>query len=357
MDSRTQFKPGPITRRRASLRDGRVRVGPLMAIPDILREHGVDAQEVFDACRVPLELFADPEATISFVEGDDLLGRAATLTGREDFGLLVGQRAPAQSLGALGYLMLSAPTVRAALDALTAHINVHDRGAVVALRVENRTAALRYSLVVPGLRRADQIYGLSIAVGQGILRALCGPHWRAEAVNFSFARPTLVEPYRECFGVTPNFDAAESSLVFADSYLDQALPGADAFLNRVMRDHVGASAEGAGMEIVEEVRRVLRASPPPGLASLEAVARQLGLHERTLKRRLAARGTAFRSVRETLLGDIARDLLRNTSLEIAEIAAALGYSEVAAFTRAFRRWEGATPQAWRSAKRPHSGKD
>jgi AraC-like DNA-binding protein len=357
MDSRTQHLPRPILRRRASLRDGRVRVGPLMAIPDLLREHGVDAQALFEACRVPIELFSDPEATISFVEGDALLARAATLTGCAHFGLLVGQRAPAQSLGALGYLMLSAATVAEALDALTAHLNVHDRGAIVSVHRDGPLARLRYALVVPGLARTDQIYSLSLAVGQGIMRTLCGPAWRVQAVTFSFARPAHVAPYVECFGVMPQFDAPDSALVFAADALERPLPGADPFLNRVMRDHVGAQAQSAGGDLVEEVRRFIRGATAPGMATLDVVARFMHVHERTLKRQLAARGTTFRAVRDGLLAETARDLLSNTAIDIVEIAAALGYSDAAAFTRAFRRWEGTTPNAWRAANRPRSGND
>jgi len=327
-----------------------------MALPEVLRELGAEPRAVFDACGIPLDLFADPEALISFVEVDALLDRAVALTGCAHVGLLVGQRAPAQSLGALGYLMLSAPTVAAALDALTAHLNIHDRGAVVSAHVGGGAARLRYALVVPGLRQQDQIYGLALAVGQGLMRALCGPGWRARAVNFSFAQPANVAPYLDYFGVMPRFDAPESSLEFSAECLECPLPSADAFLNRVMRAHVGAHVQSADDDLVETVRRVIRATTAPGIATLDMAARFMNVHERTLKRQLAARGTTFRGVRDTLLAETARDLLGNTAVEIGEIAAALGYSDSAAFTRAFRRWENTTPNAWRSANRSTPGK-
>ncbi len=357
VDRRDSALPKVAQRRRATLRDGQVRIGPLMAIPAVLAEHGVDPRSVFDACGIPIELFADPEATISFVEGDELLDRAVALTGCAHFGLVVGQRAPAKSLGALAYLMLSAPTVRHALEAFATHFNVHDRGGVLTLRMDGAFATLRYMIVVPGLRRADQMYGISMAVGQGLLRTLCGPQWRAHAVRFASARPDRLDAFSECFGVTPQFDAAETAIVFPAACLDQPLPSADAFLNRVMQDHVGVQAQAAPGDLVAEVRRLIRATTAPGVAMLEVVARHLGVHERTLKRQLAARGTTFRAVRDDLLAETARDLLSNTAIEIGEIAAALGYSDPAAFTRAFRRWEDTTPNAWRAANRARSGKD
>lgn len=334
------------------MRHGRVRVGPLMAIPAVLTEHDVDPREVFDACGITVETFSDPEATISFVDADALLGRAVERTGCEHFALLVGQRAPAQSMGAVGYLMLSATTVGDALHALAAHSNVQDRGAVVSLRVDGAFAVLRYSLVVPGLKHPDQVYGLAIAVGQGIMRGLCGPAWQPHSVTFSFGRPQRTEAYRKCFGVMPRFDSSETALVFPAAQLAQPLPSADAYLNKVMRQHIAAESQIAAGDLVEDVRRIVRGTTAPGSATLESVALLLGIHERTLKRQLAASGTTFRGVRDGLLAESACELLQNTGIAVGEIASALGYTDPASFTRAFRRWAGTTPNAWRMANRP-----
>lgn len=335
----------------ANVGKGSVRVGPLMALPQVLADFGVDAREVFEESGIPMERFAHPEGTISFTEADDLLRRAVARTRCAHFGLLVGQRAPAQSMGAVGYLMLSSETVGAAIEALVAHLNVHDRGAVVALRVDGKFAILRYSLLVPGLQCPDQIYGLSLAVGQGILRGLCGPQWRPQAVTFSFARPSKVEPYRQCFGVLPQFDSPESALIFPAAQLGQAVPSADAFLNKLMQERVAAASFASAGDAIEHVRRIVRASPSPGTATLASVCSVMQVHERTLKRQLAASGTTFRRIRDTVLSEAARELLQNTTITVGEVSLALGYTDPAAFTRAFQRWLGTTPTAWRVANR------
>ena len=86
------------------------------------------------------------------------------------------------------------------------------------------------------------------------------------------------------------------------------------------------------------------------------VAHALALHQRTLCRRLRVEGTTFRSItNETRLG-IARQLLADTAMSLAEISAVPEFSEPAAFTHAFRRWTGTTPSAWRKDQQAgHSG--
>ena len=74
------------------------------------------------------------------------------------------------------------------------------------------------------------------------------------------------------------------------------------------------------------------------------------MHTRTLSRRLEEFGTSFREIADEIRFEIAQQLLRQTSLDVGEIAASLGYARASAFTRAFRRWSGSTPTIWRATK-------
>jgi AraC-like DNA-binding protein len=78
------------------------------------------------------------------------------------------------------------------------------------------------------------------------------------------------------------------------------------------------------------------------------------VHKRTLNRRLRERGISFQELVEETRYHIARQMLRETDLAIVEIAAVLDYADAAAFTRAFRRWSGTTPAAWRKDRHPGS---
>lgn len=87
-----------------------------------------------------------------------------------------------------------------------------------------------------------------------------------------------------------------------------------------------------------------------GRGSLEEAAQAFAIHPRTLNRRLRERGLTFRGLLDESRYDIARQLLRETELTAVAIAAVLDNVEVPVFTRAFRRWSGITPTAWRAAQ-------
>ena len=100
-----------------------------------------------------------------------------------------------------------------------------------------------------------------------------------------------------------------------------------------------------------QVRAVVAALTLSGDVSLERTARHLGTSPRTLQRHLRARGVRFRSLVEASRFQIAGALLQETDLSAHEIAAQIGYRSPGAFTRAFTRWTGRTPTAYRCAAR------
>lgn len=104
-----------------------------------------------------------------------------------------------------------------------------------------------------------------------------------------------------------------------------------------------------------DLRRVLRTELLRDSCSVTTIARLFSMHRRTLHRHLRTEGLAFRQVANEVRFGIACDLLANTDMALSQIAAILKYSELSAFTRAFRRWSGQTPSMWR-ANHPRSPK-
>jgi AraC-like DNA-binding protein len=104
-------------------------------------------------------------------------------------------------------------------------------------------------------------------------------------------------------------------------------------------------------DLVEQVRVALRTMIPTGRATERSVAVLLGIPSRTLRRQLVAKGTNFRKLATQTRHEIARQLLIDTGMAIAEIAAVLEYADASAFTRAFRKWTNTSPAAWRARTR------
>ena len=115
----------------------------------------------------------------------------------------------------------------------------------------------------------------------------------------------------------------------------------------------GRSYEGAILsmrkhgDVVVATRKAIAPRIAQGHPDMQEVAAALGMNVRTLQRRLAEAGTCYKRIIDEVRLDAACRLLGDRNLTLAEIAAALGYSHPAHFTRAFTRWTGMTPRAFR----------
>lgn len=330
--------------------EGRLRTDVLGGIPPILRELGVQPGEFLASRGIAPNLLEDPYNEIPFSALGPLLDAAARRTGCAHFGLLLGQRVRLATLGLVGRLAACAPDLGSALRDLCDHMQVRDRGAVVSLSSDGSSAAFGYALYARGSEGAegsDQIYDTSLAIGANLLRDLCGPRASPTQVHCSHGEPANPRPWRRAFGAAVRFDADRTELVFPAKWLARRLGGADPALHRVLEQRVRELESRLATDPVASLRRALRTRLLSGKVSVGEVARMLAIHRRTLNRRMEALETSVHDVAEELRFEVARQLVGSTAIPLIEIAVALGYSDASGFTRAFRRWSGSTPSAWR----------
>ena len=104
-----------------------------------------------------------------------------------------------------------------------------------------------------------------------------------------------------------------------------------------------------------DVRRALASRIGGGDTRIQTIARTLAMSARSLQRRLAVAGVSYQQLLDLARKDAAERYLTDSLLSIGEVAYLLGYSEPAAFNRAFRRWHKETPQAFRRRQRFEHG--
>jgi AraC-like DNA-binding protein len=103
----------------------------------------------------------------------------------------------------------------------------------------------------------------------------------------------------------------------------------------------------SSMSFADMVRGALHQMVLGGMSSAENVALVFGIHERTLRKRLSAEGTSLQQLVSQTRFELAKQLLENTQLALAEIASALHFADAAVFSRAFRSWSQTNPREWR----------
>ena len=143
------------------------------------------------------------------------------------------------------------------------------------------------------------------------------------------------------------FDADENVIVFDSHWLDKALPGADEAQYEASLGQLTAVESDLQLDLVEQIRAVLRPMIVSQHCSVEHVAGLLSMHPRTLNRRLSDRGTTLRAIMGQVRYELAMHLLAESRMTLIKISTLLGYADPSVFSRAFYRWSGSSPSAWR----------
>jgi len=349
------FRLAPHRIRRHPVRNATVSVAGPAAIPAVLRNFGHDPSEILLEAGLDRTLFDDSDNLIPLSGLGRLLAICVARTSCEEFGLLVGQRAGLHSLRLAGLLARYAPDVGTSLQRLAEYMHLHHGGTLSVERSAAGTATLSYDIHQPNVPSTDQIGDGTLAVLFNILRELCGPDWRPIEVHLSRGRPGNLEPYEALFRAPLRFGTGPNAIVFSSVWLGRRLPELDAELQRLIKRQLDEIEARHGDSFPDQVRSVLRAALLTQHASADEVAALFSMHSRTLNRRLRKFDTSFRDLVDEVRYEISRQILNGTWLDVAEIASALGYADASAFTRAFRRWSGTTPGAWRAGRRLGSG--
>jgi AraC-like DNA-binding protein len=339
----------------ARVGEGQVRASPLVRLPEVLRGLGFDPDLLFAESGFDGSPLRDPESTIPYSRAGAMLACCVARTGRADLMLLVAQRCDFSVLGIVSLLARHSPDIGTAWRTTIGHLHLHDRGAVATLEVSGAFAMLGYSIYQRDVAGSDQIHLLAMAMAQRIMAGLCGGPWHAAEVHLPVRRPRSEAPFRRYFGAPVRYNADRAALVFPATLLDRPIPGADPAVCRAALALVDELERAGSRSTGPAVRRVLRAMLVSGHASEDGVAAAFSMHRRTLNRRLRGEGTTFRRLLEETRFEVARQLLRDTDAAVDQIAGGLGYSGSTAFGRAFKRWSGLAPHAWREQSSPRAG--
>lgn len=326
---------------------GYIHLGVAKEIAPSLRDFGIDPNPLIREAGLDPRLFDDGANVIPHAALGRLLVLSVARTNCAHFGLLVGGRATIQSLGMVGRLMQHSDTVGDALRALVSNLSIQNRGAVPSLIISDGAALFTYSIYQPQVESADQISDGAIAVTVNALRTLCGSEWNPTEVLLPRTAPVDQEPYRRHFRAPVRFNQESATIVFSAQDLDIRIAGADPMVRALLEERIQQLKGAQGSEFSDDIRRLLRSRLTSNRCSADDIADLLAMHRRTLSRRLKGSGMGYRAIANEIRFEIARQLLTDTQVPLAQIAAALGYSEASAFTRAFRRWSGQTPKTWR----------
>ena len=346
------IRTGSRTTKRAlgPARGGFINLGLASAVVAVLGELRTDPRPILDDAGLSHPLLKDRHYRFSATVLGKLLPLCVERTHCPHFALLVGAKVTLSALGELGPLMKVSETFGDALRVLETYRRLHSSGAVLQLARAGDQVVLSY-LPYEGEAGAGLIAECALASLTYVLRELGGPDWALTDVLIPRRAPADQGPYRSFFRSWVRFDQEAAALIFPAKLLSMRLVGSDAELRRALEHNLQIGETKVPPELVEDLRQMLRTEMSKGRCSADDMARHLGLHKRTLHRHLKAAGTGFRTVADGVRFDVARQLVADTDIPLAQISAALDFSEPAAFTRAFQRWSGISPSELRSQQK------
>jgi len=298
---------------------------------------------------VTLADLADPACRLSYRQGRQIIRRALALAPGLALGLETGRRETIASIGLVGFAMITSPTVGSAIrlglelqrdTGSMLEFGLRDEGEAIAF-----TAAGRFHApdIYPFL--VEEAFASFLQVGRGLV----GERFAPLRVDLAYAMPRYAAAYAEVFQCKVRFARQQNAFLCAKHWLDTPLLTSDPLSHRQVLEFLELSRHRAdeASEIIASVERVLRHDLRITLG-LEEVAAQLNLSERTLRRRLTDSGASFRHLLDRCRKARALELLDNPRRSIEQIALEVGFNDPHNFRRAFRRWTGTSPGAFRS---------
>lgn len=317
-----------------------------LLIQEVARGYGVGEELLAAAGLTAADLRADERLTP--MQAGTLLLHAMELTGEPALGYEIGLHSSITSHGLIGLALTSVDSVRTAVRWGTEYGQLRLPMLAMDLVLDGQQAAVQVTATRPLGPVRQCTFDLFLVGLSRISPVLSGQAVTLDDLElwFDYPEPDYYARYRDRLPAA-RFDMGVNQLRFPADSLDIGPETANAATAALVEEQFRGELEQLGLsgDPVTWVRALLRSSPG---ADLSEVASSLAVSPRTLKRRLAGQGTTFSAVADDVRRLEGIRLLRTTSASIEQIAGQLGYSDPSNFVRAFRRWTGRTPGAYRT---------
>ena len=319
----------------------------LRLLLDFGQARGLDAARLLRGTGLVEAQLADPDATVAARQELRVAQQLLQALQAPGVGLAVGLDYQLSAYGILGYGLMSSASGAAALALARRFLPLTYAFACIAQRSRGDAVELVFTApddIAPALQRF--VVERAMGACARLLRDVLGAGVPLLACELRYGAPPGAAAPR-LLGCAPRYAAQENLLRLAAADLQAPLPQANA-VTAAMCERLCAqllARRRTRLDTTALVREHLTDLPPGQAPSLEALAQLLGLSARTLKRRLQQEGSSFRALAQAARYARAQALLDAGRLSLTEIAAELGFADLASFSQAFKRWSGAAPRA------------
>lgn len=331
-------------------------------VDSVISTSGTRPARVFELAGIDPARVTDPDLRLNLVDYCRLMETAAEETGDALFGARFGRSFTPTNFKAVGALVVGSARLGDGLRALARSYSWIQENSRLELTLGNGVASLGYQIYDGRIVARQQDAELTIGAFCSLIQHAVGRDWRPREIHFEHGPGAARRDYRWLFGSSIFFDQPTNAIVFDLPSLSTPMARPDPYaFDRASRflERALAAASSAGADHhhpsrdaeLGVVRYVIESQCRAADVSIGAVARRLGLTVHGFRCRLKV----LRSPFDALVSDVRRRLalryVEHTDRSMSEIAILLGYSELSAFSRAFKAWTGVAPIDRRRAVR------
>ncbi len=321
-----------------------------LVLARLVELHGIDPQGFLRESGIDPALLRDPDARIPSQLADVALTRAMALIPDPAFGLRAAECWHPSNLGCLGYAWLSSRTLHTGLTRIERFGRILG---TVRYQCRNESTGLRFSY---DHRRGEAPHAHALTdCALSIVVDMCRKNFGTElnplAVTLRRPTPDDPKPYLDFYRSPVQFGSDENSFVLSHEIVEKPLSSANhevaTLLDAILIRQLATLTD---TDIVSRYKLYLLQHLTSGEPTEQGLAQALGMSRRTLQRKLNALGTTYKGVLDATRHELALQYLDDPARSVTDITFLLGFSEQSAFSRAFKRWSGKTPTAYRSAR-------
>ena len=286
----------------------------------------------------------DPRSAIKVRDQVNFLNIAAVALEDDLLGFHLAQTADLRELGLLYYVLASSETLIDALQRAARYSSIVNEG--ISLKcIDGKSVGISFHCVGIGRHLDAHQIECTMTLVVRICRQLTGLRLLPDRVRLMHHRPRNKE-FARFFGDDIEFGATADDLTFSNNIRQSPVVSADPHLNELLISYCEEAISyrpKTRASFRSRVENVIATLLPHGKAHASEIAHELGVSQRTFARRLSEEGLTFSELLDSLRSDLANRHLADRDLAISQIAWLLGYSDVGAFSHAFKRWTGKTP--------------
>jgi AraC-like DNA-binding protein len=286
-----------------------------------------------------------------YATADAGLERASELLGDPALGVTIVERLPVGALGLIDYALSTSVVLRDGVRRLARYYGIATQRSRLSFREEPPLAVLELERR-EGIRYGRHAIEFAWAIIADRIRRSVGSGFSFERVAFAHAGPEDTARYDAFFGTPVTFSAPTDRLVFKSELLDLPLLTAASSLAEMLEAKMREIAPGPEHPLLARARRAISTLLDRGDTGVDSAASALRMSRRTLQRELQELGTSHKAILDDIRRERASRLLASGEMGVPEVARSLGFSEASAFYRAFRRWTGSSPGAFRDRGAP-----